>query len=107
MEKLLCPYCGGEMRRGWLRSRRSDIWWEPDPAASSDEEMRCIAGAAGFSGAEAEAWDCPACKKLVLDRSRRNLPLGCHTNGAQRRMRKATASRWLFSCGLASNGQTC
>ena len=51
MEKLLCPYCGGEMRRGWVRSRRSDIWWEPDPAASSDEEMRCIAAAAGFSGA--------------------------------------------------------
>lgn len=48
MEKQLCPYCGGEMRRGWLRSRRSDIWWEPDPAASSDEELRCIAAAAGF-----------------------------------------------------------
>ena len=62
MEKLLCPYCGGEMRRGWLRSRRSDIWWEPDPAASSDEEMRCIAAAAGFSGAEAERGTVPPAK---------------------------------------------
>ena len=30
MEKQRCPYCGAEMQRGWLRSRRSDIWWEPD-----------------------------------------------------------------------------
>ena len=75
MEKQLCPYCGGEMRKGWLRSRRSDIWWEPDPAMSApdaEKGMRCIAAAGGFTGAEAEAWDCPACKKLVLDRSRRN-----------------------------------
>lgn len=39
------------------------------------ENLRCIAAAGGFAGAEAEAWDCPACKKLILDR-RRNLPLG-------------------------------
>lgn len=23
MENLHCPYCGGEMQKGWLRSRRS------------------------------------------------------------------------------------
>lgn len=61
-----------------LRSRRSDIWWEPDPtipAPDAEKGMRCIAAAGSFTGAEAEAWDCPACKKLILDRSRRNLPL--------------------------------
>lgn len=78
MEKQRCPYCGAEMQRGWLRSRRSDIWWEPDPtipAPDAEQGMRCIAAAGSFTGAEAEAWDCPACKKLILDRSRRNLPL--------------------------------
>ena len=76
MENLRCPYCGGEMQKGWLRSRRSDIWWEPDPAASGEADLRCIAAAGGFAGAEAEAWDCPACKKLILDRRHRNLPFG-------------------------------
>lgn len=78
MEKQRCPYCGAEMQRGWLRSRRSDIWWETDPAMpapDAEKGMRCIAAAGGFTGAEAEAWDCPVCKKLILDRSRRNLPL--------------------------------
>lgn len=23
MENLRCPYCGGEMQKGWLRSRRA------------------------------------------------------------------------------------
>ena len=31
MEKLLCPYCGGEMRRGWLRSRLQKAGAGPQP----------------------------------------------------------------------------
>ena len=46
------------------------------PAASGERIMACSVPPGGFAGAEAEAWDCPACKKLILDRRRRNLPLG-------------------------------
>ena len=90
MEKLLCPYCGGEMRRGWLRSRRSDIWWEPDPAASSDEEMRCIAAAAAGAGPQ------PPQPAAGMTYKRRAAP-------HEKSHREAVA----FLMGLASNGQTC
>ena len=32
MENLRCPYCGGEMQKGWLRSRRLG-GHHPAPAA--------------------------------------------------------------------------
>ena len=52
---MKCPFCGEEMTPGVIQSRDS--------------------GSSVFGGAAAEAFNCPRCKKIILDYSVRHLPL--------------------------------
>ena len=73
-----CPYCGGQMVKGFVQSR-SDLVW--------DAEERPIAALPSFrkdsiylavkdwscAGATAVAYNWQGCKKIILDYSVRNL----------------------------------
>ena len=69
---MKCPFCGEEMTPGVIQSR-DGVYWSREAGA-----VAALAGLkkdAIFGGAAAEAFNCPRCKKIILDYSVRHLPL--------------------------------
>ena len=78
---MKCPFCGEEMTPGVIQSR-SRVYWsrEADSVAALsvlDDGAFPLAnqGGATLGGASAPAYNCPRCKKIILDYSVRHLPL--------------------------------
>ena len=71
---MICPYCSGEMKQGVIQSR-DGLWWTETvrPVAAlplgGKERIDLTGGESGgvFSGHKAEAFCCPACKKVILE----------------------------------------
>lgn len=74
-----CPYCGQEMTPGVIQSRSSVYWSrEADSVAAfsflNDGSIPLAdQGGSALSGAAAPAYNCPRCKKILLDYSVRHL----------------------------------
>ena len=66
---MKCPYCGAEMREGWLESGNPILWvTEPDDGLLvPDREKGEFYVSNGFwTGCFAAASYCDCCKKIVL-----------------------------------------
>jgi len=66
---MKCPYCGEEMREGWLESGKPILWVteQDDGLLIPDREKGEFYVSEGFwQGAYAAAAYCGACKKIVL-----------------------------------------
>ena len=76
---MKCPFCGEEMTPGVIQSRDGVYWSrEAGPMAAlswlnKDAITLADSGSSVFGGAAAEAFNCPRCKKIILDYSVRHL----------------------------------
>ena len=71
----VCPWCGGEMVRGYLRGDRGIYWAERKPGLFGDTEGVQVDTEGSFFSYRT-SWHCPACRKLVLDTAALDPPLG-------------------------------
>lgn len=78
---MKCPFCGEEMTPGVIQSR-DGVYWSREAGAvaalaglKKDAITLADSGSSVFGGAAAEAFNCPRCKKIILDYSARHLPL--------------------------------
>ena len=78
---MKCPFCGEEMTPGVIQSR-DGVYWSREAGAvaalaglKKDAITLADSGSSVFGGAAAEAFNCPRCKKIILDYSVRHLPL--------------------------------
>ena len=79
-----CPWCGEEMRLGWLEAQKGDIWWvTKKPGTGSgvlvgaDPNTSLLVSDEGVLFTHKTAWWCPECQKMVLDTTGIRRPLGC------------------------------
>ena len=75
---MKCPFCGEEMTPGVIQSRDGVYWSREAGAVAALAGLKKDAitlADSGFGGAAAEAFNCPRCKKIILDYSVRHLPL--------------------------------
>ncbi|WP_295581411.1 PF20097 family protein [uncultured Oscillibacter sp.] len=72
-----CPWCQGAMERGYLHGQGFLYWQRTKPKALSltghDADARVLNTEGGIATSYRTAWECPACRKLVVDVS--DLPL--------------------------------
>lgn len=67
-----CPYCGKEMKLGYIQCR-DGVWWSEKTrilAALPAMDVSAINLSSGngfFSGEAVEAYLCSECKKIVID----------------------------------------
>lgn len=77
-----CPWCGGEMRRGFLQGDRGVYWTDHLPGLKERflgfgrGDFSKVDNEGGVIGSFQTAWDCPSCRKMVLDTSAMPSPLG-------------------------------
>lgn len=71
---MMCPYCGGEMKQGYLRcDNRAGLMWitEDEKVGWLDREIGRVgqlkATNIGLAIAKTPANYCPACKKMIID----------------------------------------
>lgn len=75
---MTCPYCGAEMLPGVIQSRDT-LYWDVEERGMVaipplGKRSVCLGGTDhAFSGVTVPTYNCPACKKLVIDYSVRNL----------------------------------
>ncbi len=67
-----CPYCGKEMELGYIQSRDGVYWCvKKRPVAAIppilQEYIELATSGESFSGGAVEAYNCPDCKKIVVD----------------------------------------
>ncbi len=66
---MQCPYCDGEMQRGYIKCERPFVW-SPNKKIHliNIKRKEDIQLSQGFwDGCYVEAYVCPACKKMILD----------------------------------------
>ena len=67
-----CPYCGGEMVKGYIQCRDGVYWSEKirPVAAIRPLDKSALALKNGewnlFRGDAAEAYNCPECRKIII-----------------------------------------
>ena len=69
---MTCPYCGKEMRKGFLQAARCVFWGEKKHKLSflpSREDVEVAQGT--VNGAFAEAYFCDSCGKVIVDISKK------------------------------------
>lgn len=71
---MKCPYCDTEMELRYIQCRDGVSWSKkknPIAALSSLSSSSVILASGGgpFSGAAVEAYNCPKCKKIIIDYS--------------------------------------
>ena len=60
---MKCPFCGDEMKLGYLQSTRSICWSEEKPAVIIHSDVKVSKGF--WSGCYSEAEYCPRCNKII------------------------------------------
>ena len=69
---MRCPYCGSELRRGWLAARSGvmfterETWWDRDEADTRRGEVQLIDRY--WPNLRTPAYWCDACETLVWNR---------------------------------------
>ena len=65
---MSCPYCGKEMRPGWIRGR-DPVYWDNEeymPGIDDDEGRVRLSEGTVFAAPRAEAHYCEACRIVLL-----------------------------------------
>lgn len=67
-----CPYCDNEMELGYIQSRDGVVWSKKKRTFAALPELSkssvLLASSDGaFSGEALECYNCPACKKIIID----------------------------------------
>jgi hypothetical protein len=67
---MRCPFCGCEMRHGYLKSGVTILWSEERPKKVPlrvwRKKQEQVLAYNGFGGAAIEGFDCPGCHKIIL-----------------------------------------
>ena len=71
---MKCPFCGEEMTPGVIQSRDGVYWSREAGAVAALAGLKKEKGVSAMDVAK-EAFNCPRCKKIILDYSVRHLPL--------------------------------
>ena len=69
-EKKICPYCGGEMEKGMIRSGQEISWSDKKYFFNRAmfHKKSVLLGELDFlRGTTVEAWLCRACRKVIID----------------------------------------
>lgn len=72
MVPMRCPWCGGEMKRGYLTSGRDAVYFSEEKPGMVEYLIRGagwlrLDNEGGSVNTYKTAWHCPACRKLVVD----------------------------------------
>lgn len=66
---MICPYCNNEMEKGYVQSNK-EVYYTTNPtkfplAIPKAEDINLTKRI--FAPVTIEAWNCPVCKKILID----------------------------------------